>query len=468
MVQNMVPMIRPALEIRQSQQLVLTPQLQQALRLLQLSSLDLQQEIAQALTENPVLELENPEPADDGGLADEMFSGGSGQRHDGDDDFFPEAAAQSSLREHLLGQISCTHASRRDLALMTVLIDELDDNGYLAATLDEILAYLPESLEIEPAELEAALALLQSMEPAGIAARNMSECLLLQLRQPDTDILPEARNPATLALARRICVNHLESLAAGRMAQLCDALGCSQSDVRAAHALIRRLDPHPGRPWRVPVADYAVPDVIAYRSGKGWRVKLNGDLVPRLSLNNAYVQALGQEPRGSYEALQAHVQQARWLIKQVSQRFETLMRVSSEIVMRQQAFFESGMVALRPMVLREIAEALGLHESTVSRATSGKYMATPYGTLELKRFFSTGVPAADGESASAASIQAMMREMLAREDPRKPLSDSQLMARLAERGVELARRTVAKYRESMRVPTASQRKAMALLRMDDS
>lgn len=234
------------------------------------------------------------------------------------------------------------------------------------------------------------------------------------------------------------------------------------------NALFReRIDPHPGRAWTVPVADYAVPDVIAYRSGKSWRVRLNGDLVPRLSVNDAYVQALGQEPRGSYEGLQAHVQQARWLIRQVAQRFETLLRVATEIVARQQAFFESGMVALRPMVLREIAEALGLHESTVSRATAGKYMATPHGTLELKRFFSTGVPAADGESASAASIQAMMREMLEQEDPRKPLSDSQLMNKLAERGVELARRTVAKYREGMRVPTASQRKAMALLRMDD-
>lgn len=467
MVQNMVPMIRPALEIRQSQQLVLTPQLQQALRLLQLSSLDLQQEISQALTENPVLELESPEPAAESVAAEDLFSGGGGPRQDGDDDFFPEAAATPSLREHLLGQISCTRASRRDLALMTVLIDELDDNGYLAASFEEILAYLPESLEVEQGELEAALALLQNMEPAGIAARTMSECLLLQLRQPDAKVWPEARDAAIVALARRLCERHLDALAAGRLAFLCEELKCSPAEVRTAHALIRRLDPYPGRAWTVPVADFSVPDVIAYRSGNGWRVRLNGDLVPRLSVNDAYVQALGQEPRGSYEGLQSHVQQARWLIRQVAQRFDTLLRVSTEIVARQQAFFESGMVALRPMVLREIAEALGMHESTISRATSSKYMATPHGTLELKRFFSTGVPAADGESASAASIQAMMREMLDQEDPRKPLSDSQLMAKLAERGVELARRTVAKYREGMRVPTASQRKAMALMRMDD-
>lgn len=467
MVQNMVPMIRPALEIRQSQQLVLTPQLQQALRLLQLSSLDLQQEIAQALNENPVLELETPEPASEGEAPDELFSGASGARHDGEDDFFPEAAATPSLREHLLAQITCTRASRRDVALMTVLIDELDDNGYLAASFEDILAYLPVSLEVEQGELDAALALLQNMEPAGIAARNMTECLLLQLRRPDPAIWPEARDPAIVAVARRLCDRHLEALAAGRLAYLCEELKCSPAEVRLAHALIRRLDPYPGRAWTVPVADYAVPDVIAYRSGKTWRARLNGELVPRLSVNDAYVQALGQEPRGSYEGLQAHVQQARWLIRQVAQRFETLLRVAAEIVARQQAFFDSGMVALRPMVLREIAEALGLHESTVSRATAGKYMATPHGTLELKRFFSTAVPAADGESASAASIQAMMREMLEQEDPRKPLSDSQLMNKLAERGVELARRTVAKYREGMRVPTASQRKAMALLRMDD-
>ena len=294
-----------------------------------------------------------------------------------------------TLREHLLGQLVLTRAPR-DAALAALLIDELDENGYLGSPLEEILGWLPAELEPDIDELKAALSLLQSFDPPGIGARDMAECLLLQLRHPDITRLPEAADPAALACAREICARHLPLLATGNVARLCAAAGCDETRFRAAHALILRLEPRPGRAWTVPAADYAVPDVIVRKTRRGWQVTLNSAAVPRLQINGLYAQMLGNQKESAHAGLQAQLQQAKWMIRNVEQRFDTILRVSQAIVERQTAFFSQGPAAMRPLILKDIAGELGLHESTISRATTQKYMLTPFGTLELKRFFGTG------------------------------------------------------------------------------
>ena len=496
-------MSRPTLELRQSQHLALTPQLQQSIRLLQLSAQDLETELAQALADNPMLERheggdsqpvgaepadrsesgdDTPERAD---FADDAVSHygdddrgyvqregvmpGSGGVHP-DDDEAPSAqvAASATLREHLLSQLATTRASARDVTLVGLLIDELDENGFLATPLEEVLSWLPAEAEADLDELRAALNLLQSFDPPGIGARDLSECLLLQLRQADASRLPEAADGAVLQLARRLCGEHLHLLASADMSRLCDALQCSPALLRMAHALIRRLDPRPGRAWTVPAADYAVPDVIVHKSRAGeWQVSLNSAVVPRLRVNELYAQALGQVRQGGeggHAALHAQLQQARWTIRAVEQRFDTLLRVSRAIVVRQRAFFDRGPAAMQPMTLKDIATELDMHESTISRATTQKFMLTPFGTMELKRFFGAGVATQEGGAASATAVQTHIQRLIADENPAAPLSDSQLTQRLAEQGMVIARRTVAKYREALRIAPASVRKAQASLR----
>jgi RNA polymerase sigma-54 factor len=471
---------RPALELRPGQHLTLTPQLQQSIRLLQLSSVELEMEISQALSENPLLERDDdPAPAaeaadpqreasvDQDGPSQETAElrfdemPGAGGVYPDDDSDTPQTAQTDTLREHLLGQLVLTRAALRDQALVQVLIDELDDNGYLSSTLDEILAWLPAELEVDIDELHTALALLQSFDPPGIGACDMADCLLLQLRNPDISRLPEAADPQVLACARQICRQHLPLLAAGNPARLRDALQCDAADVRAAYALIVRLEPRPGRAWTVPAADYAVPDVLVRKTRQGWQAVLNSAVVPRLHINNVYAQMLGNQRESSYAGLQAQLQQARWMIRNVEQRFDTILRVSQAIVARQSAFFSQGPAAMRPLVLKDIASELGLHESTISRTTTQKYMLTPFGTMELKRFFGSGVATDSGDSASATAVQAHIRQMVAEENRSKPLSDSQIMERLSEQGIVIARRTVAKYREALRIAPASVRKAQA-------
>jgi len=473
-------MSRASLELRHSQHLALTPQLQQSIRLLQLSTLDLEAELSQALADNPLLERDDgagqeaapepgaqereagSEPDEREGYAESLPASGSGQGsgHDEDDPGFPEASQPDTLRGHLLGQLAVTRAGPRDAALTALLIDELDENGFLASPLEEILGWLPDDFEADIDELRAALTLLQSFDPPGIGARDVAECLLLQLRHPDAQRLPEAADPQVLAAARKLCA-HLPLLAAGNPARLREALGCDDAVLRAAHALIVRLDPRPGRAWTVPAADYAVPDVIVRRTRRGWQASLNTAVMPRLRINNLYAQVLANQRSASHAALQSQLQQARWMIRNVEQRFDTILRVAQAIVERQEDFFSQGPAAMRPLILKDIAGELGLHESTISRATTQKFMLTPYGTLELKRFFGAGVATEAGGAASATAVQALIREMVAAENGAAPLSDNQLMQQLAERGIVIARRTVAKYREALRIAPATVRKAQA-------
>ncbi|VFR85129.1 RNA polymerase sigma-54 factor RpoN [plant metagenome] len=477
-------MTRHSLELRHSQHLTLTPQLQQSIRMLQLSALELETEIAQALTENPMLEREGEPGGDsegdapaegdagDGGadyesatvsLEDGMRGSGSGQNDD-DDRAFPEAVRAETLREHLLGQLSLTRVSDRDAALVELLIDELDENGFLASSLEEILGWLPAELECDEDELHAALTLLRSFDPSGVGAFDVADCLVLQLRHPDPERFPEAADPQVLALARKLCAEHLQLLAGGSAAKLREALHCGDEALRAAHSLILRLDPRPGRAWTVPAADYAVPDVIVHKTRKGWQAVLNTAVMPRLRINSVYAQVLASNRSGDHSALQSQLQQARWMVRNVEQRFDTILRVSQAIVDRQSEFFSHGAGAMQPLILKDIAGELGLHESTISRATTQKFMLTPFGTMELKRFFGAGVATEAGGSASATAVQAQIRQMVAEESAGKPLSDNQIMQMLADRGIVIARRTVAKYREALRIAPASVRKAQASLR----
>lgn len=472
-------MSRPALELRPGQHLTLTPQLQQSIRLLQLSSLDLEAEISQALAENPLLErdetpaeqidsdpqreasLDTADSVTDTEIRFDDMPGSGGVYPDEDSD---SPARSDTLREHLLQQLALTRAGVRDAALAALLIDELDDNGYLGSPLSEILQWLPAELEVDEDELRAALSLVQSFDPTGIGARDMAECLLLQLRHPDVARLPDAASPAVLGCARELCGQHLALLATGNPARLREMLRVDEATLRAARALIVRLEPRPGRAWTVPAAEYAVPDVLVRKTRQGWQAVLNSAVMPRLQVNGLYAQMLSNQREAAYAGLNAQLQQARWMIRNVEQRFDTILRVAQAIVAHRAEFFTRGPAAMRPLILKDIAGELGLHESTISRATTQKYMLTPFGTMELKRFFGTGVAMDSGDSASATAVQEHIRQMVADENRAKPLSDSQIMERLAGQGIVIARRTVAKYREALRIAPAAVRKAQAAAR----
>lgn len=458
------------------QHLALTPALQQSIKLLQMSTLDLEAEVSRALDENPLLEVEpnaevdatsEPMPVVQEVAPQEaprpVTERSAGSHHNRDDEQTerPESAASLSLREHLLGQLGTTRVSPRDAALVSLLIDDLNDDGFLESSLEEIAAMLDPALGVEPDELQTALRLLQSFDPVGVGARNLSECLCLQLREPDLDRLPAFRDPDVLDTARALCLTHLALLASGNMTRLQEVLGCDAVKLRLAHAGIVRLNPRPGSAWTRPAADFAVPDVIVKKGRQGWTARLNDAVMPKLKINQLYAEALGN-PRGSqHAALHGQLQEARWLIKNVAQRFETILRVSDAIVKHQQTFFEKGWGALRPLTLREIAGELGLHESTISRATTQKFILTPFGTVELKRFFGTGLATEGGEATSSTAVQTRIRELISRENRARPLSDGQLATLLDKEGITIARRTVAKYREHLRIPTASLRKSHA-------
>ncbi len=500
--------MKPSLQLRLSQQLALTPQLQQSIRLLQLSTLELNQELEQILADNPLLErlddpleaclriapnggLENggapaPAPAesasggDDGGEPREFsadtperfegdvddrfgeWSGDGGSRNrNGEDDEreFPQVAATSgSLRDHLLGQLAGTTGSQRDRALVTVLIDELSEDGYLLSTLEDVAASLPAELEIETAELNGALNMLQSFDPPGVGARDVAECLDLQLRALPARIGGEV-DPEVLALARAVVRDHLALLATKDFARLKRSLRCDDNRLREVQAMIVGLNPRPGSAFATTEAAYVVPDIVVRRTRAGWTAHLNPDVMPKLRINDMYAQILRRN-RGNGGGLSAQLQEARWLIKNVQQRFDTILRVAQAIVDRQRAFFSHGEVAMRPLVLREIADALGLHESTVSRVTTQKFMLTPYGTFELKFFFGSHVATESGGAASSTAIRALIKQLVSAEDPKQPLSDSRIAEVLGEQGIVVARRTVAKYREALRIPAVAQRKSL--------
>jgi RNA polymerase sigma-54 factor len=524
--------MKQGLSLRVSQHLALTPQLQQSIRLLQLSTLELNQEVEQLLDENPFLERADDElereahgleradtPAaqdeteldaasvasDSAGVAESEVTGdiASGESWEGDGavDMRPDdsewggdapprngtrdeeeadatelARSQESLQDFLKRQALGLRLGAEDRAALLYLIESLNDDGYLEDPLEELARGLagndPELVDGVLAHFAVALRLLQSLEPAGVGARDLAECLRLQLQALQAGAargVPEGPAPQLLDLALRICAQPVELLARRDVRKLAQLGGGTEAMTREALALIARLEPKPGRRFVDVERNVIVPDVIVTRSGSGaqtrFRVQLNPDVMPRLRVHDIYANALkghrqgGRDGQG-YAALQQRLQEARWFIKNIQQRFDTILRVSSAIVERQKNFFMHGELAMRPLVLREIADELGLHESTISRVTTAKYMATPFGTYELKYFFGSGLGTESGGNASSTAVRALIKQFVAAEDAKKPLSDNQLSDMLKEQGIECARRTVAKYREALKIAPANLRKAL--------
>ena len=510
--------MKPSLQVRLSQHLALTPQLQQSIRLLQLSTLELHQEVEQMLEQNPFLDMEedttpafepmaerltttervaereSEQSGDAPGVSEEVAgvdnaefgtterddwengteredfdgirelpsaSSGSGSNSD-NDDFDPQDRnpAGPSLQEHLRDQLLGLRLSAEDTAAVHVLIESLDDDGYLADPLEEIAAQLaPDDEEQREALLERlqfALKWLHQMEPHGVGAANLGDCLTLQLR-----ILPRCE---AQAIAIIICKQHLELLARRDMKKLMVVTGADEELIKQAQAMIVTLEPKPGRRFARAEANIIVPDVIVQKSGRNWKVVLNPDVMPKLRINDLYAQAIrqgrGAGGGGNGAALSSRLQEARWFMKNIQQRFDTIQRVSQAIVERQKSFFTHGEIAMKPLVLREIADELGLHESTISRVTTAKYMSTPYGTYELKYFFGSSLNTEAGGNASSTAVRALIKQIVAAENPAKPLSDSQISDMLKEQGIECARRTVAKYRDALRIAPANLRKAL--------
>jgi RNA polymerase sigma-54 factor len=483
--------MKPALQFRLHQQLTLTPQLQQAIRLLQLSQLELEAELRQIAESNPLLEFadeveddeavdsadtESEYPsaesvaatsssehdsddasdwADGGGVAEapidfssSSVSSGAGSRND--EDYEPQNAAPETLQQHLLWQLNLASFNQRQHLIATVLIDALNTDGYLTEGLEAVLAALPSDLNASIDEVDAVRRQLQGFDPAGVGSLDLRDCLRVQLQQFD---------PATpqRELALRMVDSELELLARNDIARLARRLHASEDDVAAAAVLIRSLDPRPGAALDATPVEYVAPDVYALRDGNRWRVSLNPDAQPRLGLNQHYCGLIARARGEDASWMRGQLQEARWLIKSLESRAETLLKVADAIVRRQSAFLDYGPEAMHPLVLREVAEEVGMHESTISRVTTRKYLHTPRGTFELKYFFSSGVSTEDGGSASATAIQAMLRKLIDAEDVRKPLSDLAITEELQRKGIQVARRTVAKYREGLRIPTSSER-----------
>ena len=481
------PPMKPTLQFRLSQHLTLTPQLQQSIRLLQLSTVELNQEIEKMLMENPILEREDIEgdaqaaftPPRDAPQSDEQRNAPeqgapapeepAERREDwlaeiaapswrGEDDEDSERAFAApdtpTLRDHLNQQLTLTGIGERDRALVALLIDVLDDDGYLTQPLEEIAALFSAEAEVDLEELGIALRHLQNLEPAGVGARSPAECLLLQLRADAA-----LRDHPACALALQIVEKHLPLLAGRDYVRLRSLTGAPEEDLRAAQKLILGLNPRPGAAFARVETRYMIPDVIVRKVKGVWRASLNAEAMPRLRINRLYADLAGSARNGS-NALASQLQEARWMIKNVQQRFDTILRVSQAIVDRQRHFFEHGEVAMRPMVLREIAETLGLHESTISRVTTQKFMATPRGIYELKYFFGSHVATDTGGAASSTAIRALIRQLVAAEDTHTPLSDSAIAQVLGQQGIVVARRTIAKYRESLQIPPVNQRKSL--------
>jgi RNA polymerase sigma-54 factor len=379
---------------------------------------------------------------------------GSSPNSDDDNDFTFQEPDAPTLREHLLEQLGLMHLSERDLLLAALLVDAINEDGYLEQPLEELIEMLPPEQEVDLLELQTALKLIQHLDPIGVGARNLNECLELQL-------LAEPEDTAAHQAALAIVKNHLPLLASRDYARLKKLLGCNDDVLRAAQQLITRLDPRPGAGFSHIEADHYVQPEVVVKKVKGlWVASLNGEAVPKLRINRMYADILKRNRDSSAQYLMSQMQEAKWFIKNIQQRFATILRVSQAIVDRQRSFFEHGDVAMRPLVLREIADELELHESTISRVTTRKYMLTPRGVYELKYFFGSHVATETGGVCSATAIRALIKQLIAAENPQKPLSDSHLTDILGEQGIVVARRTVAKYRESLQIPAANQRKAL--------
>ncbi len=514
--------MKATLQLRIGQHLALTPQLQQSIRLLQLSTLELQQEIELMLDENPFLEVDeepeplpealserlspaersgeieseraneptnvddNPNEADLTALDSTNFDTvehndweNGTERDDFDSihetpskastnndleslDSQDRAPAALSLQDHLRSQLQDLRLSPEDCAALHILIESLNEDGYLADSLTDIAAELTDT---EPSHedlltrLQCALKWLQSMDPPGVGASSLSECLVIQLRHL---LRSEAQVVAIL-----ICKSHLDLLARRDNKKLMLATGADEELLKQAQALIRALEPKPARPFSNAEANIIVPDVIVKKSGRQWKVLLNPDVMPKLRINDLYAQALkhhrgqAQHPNAAgAPGLSAKLQEARWFMKNILQRFDTIERVSRAIVERQKNFFTHGALAMKPLILKEIADELGLHESTISRVTTAKYMSTPMGTFELKYFFGSSLSTEAGGNASSTAVRALIQQLVEAEDPHQPLSDNQIAELLDAQGIHVARRTVAKYREALRIPSTTLRKAI--------
>jgi RNA polymerase sigma-54 factor len=474
--------MKPALQLRQSQQLLLTPQLQQAIKLLQLSTLEINQETARLLDENPFLEREddNGNQTYSGSSSTEPTSSNSTNENttlktesrdnetdwpepsfassysspDDEDESYGEVAAdRPSMREHLLWQLNMSQMDSRDKNIISLLIDALDENAYLSQPLQEIIDLLPQELDITLDDLETALVQLQHLDEPGIGARDLSECLALQLQA-----IPEDVPGRDLALA--LVTKHLDLLASRDFNKLKKMLHCDDDALRCAQDIIVHLQPKPGTAFEQRAADYVVPDVLVERVGGIWRARLNPEAMPRLRLNQVYANILQQRGDGNAQGMVTQLQEARWFIKNLQQRFETILRVAQAIVERQRQFFQHGDIAMRPLVLREIADQLELHESTISRVTTQKFMHTPRGIYEFKYFFGSGLATEAGGECSSTAIRALIKQMVGEEDAKHPLTDSRMAEILAQQGIIVARRTVAKYRESMSILPVNLRKSL--------
>ena len=528
--------MKAGLQLRLAQHLTLTPQLQQSIRLLQLSTLELQQEIQTALAENPLLELADGESDGDDGSgnddAPEVFvatidreqlldgsdgmgtfsasegddfaagetsgndahetavpsslnglsessttttaatsdtdgdfdaqvldlgewgSSGAGSFDDDDESFESQRASPPSLREHLRSQLVLIKAAPAIIQLVHGLIDSLDEHGFLSVTKDDIDALLTrddgDQREIDEADWQQAITILQSLDPAGVGAADLRECLLLQLRQRP--------NNGDTKLARRIVSEALDHLGRRDYLRIKKLLDIDDIDLKDAHVVIRTLTPRPGAAFADVSTTLMIPDVIVRRSKRRWVAELNPVAVPKLTVNSVYADMLHRQKEGRSTPLSTQLQEARWLVKNVAQRFDTILRVSSEIVERQQAFFDHGEVAMRPLVLREVADALGLHESTVSRVTTQKYLSSMRGSFELKYFFGSHVATDAGGAASSTAIRSMIKTLISGEDAALPLTDSRIAELLGEQGIIVARRTVAKYRELQNIAPVNLRR----------
>ncbi len=490
--------MKPTLQLKLSQQLRLTPQLQQSIRLLQMSTLDLNQEIERAIQENPLLEVaedwdtsETGQPSgtqdaqdlqqdeqdvkasqdSESRPVDEVATEAKTTAEDNqdyaadwpqeyrnaqdvrDDDYeSPQMAAKPlSLREHLNLQVSLSQISEHDRSIVGLLIDSLDDNGYLMQDLDELILMLPSELKISKDDLHIALEYLQLLDPVGVGARDLRECLMLQLRA-----LPE--DTAYRKLAIKVVEEYLDILAVRDFIRIKKFLKCGDQALRAIRQLITNLNPKPGSQFNITDARYIVPDIVVTKVDGAWVANLNLDAIPKLSINHLYANLLKYKRDESSRGLSSQLNEAKWLIKNIQQRSITILNVSNAIVERQQQFFEHGAVAMRPLVLREIAENLSLHESTISRVTTQKFMYTPRGIFELKYFFGSHVATDTGGACSATAIRALIKELVQSENQKKPLSDNRISLILEQQGIVVARRTVAKYRESMQIPPANLRK----------
>ncbi|RUO33448.1 RNA polymerase factor sigma-54 [Aliidiomarina sanyensis] len=445
--------MRPGLQLKMGQSLSMTPQLQQAIRLLQLSTLELQSEIQEALESNPLLEEDDIPPPES--QWETQYSAGTSAGEAQEDDYIYQGETTESLKDYLLWQMRLSHFTPLDEFIAETIIDAIDESGYLTQDIDDLYATIvAEEPETELDEVKVVLKRIQHFDPIGVGARSVQECLLIQLQQ-------RAIDSPYIEVAQRVVRDHLDLLAKRDYRKLARKSRLKEETLREVLKLLQDLDPRPGDGFGTSESDYVIPDVLVRKHKDQWRVELNPHALPKVRVNQGYADLVHNgcsQQDGQY--IKQQLQDARWLIKSIESRNETLLKVAHCIVHRQQGFFEHGPEAMKPMILSDVAESIEMHESTISRVTTQKFMHTPQGVYELKYFFSSHVGTDDGGECSSTAIRAFIKKLVAEENAAKPLSDSKLANLLAEQGIQVARRTIAKYRESLGIPSSSQRKTL--------